>query len=155
MPCKLDLCACELGLPVFVLLMAFPNYCLVLDFFLVGDIYINYGTPPLEFGTSNDCLTEKAVLVLIQQRYKNGSPFCLWRVTLLTKWRLGLRKMNRRTLLPVHPRNLMCRVSRTLKIIHIRLPCRTEDRAYKWVMRNLGVIEVRLAQLLVNEFRAN
>lgn len=91
MPCKVDLCSCELGIPAFVLL-AFPNYCLILDFFLIGDIYINYGASLLEFEISSDVLTEKAVHLLMQQRCKNGSPFVSLESDISGKVEVGTKK---------------------------------------------------------------
>lgn len=35
MPCKVDLCACELGVPVFVLLTGISKLMFDIDFFLV------------------------------------------------------------------------------------------------------------------------
>lgn len=74
LPHKVDLCTCNLGVPVLFCSLAFPNYFLLFDLFLIGDIYINYGTPLLEFETSNDCLAEKAVHLLMQQSCESGSP---------------------------------------------------------------------------------
>lgn len=72
--------------------LAFPNYCLLFDFFLAGDIYINYGTSLLEFESSNECLAEKAVRLLMQKRCKNGSPFVSLESDTSYKVEIGMKK---------------------------------------------------------------
>lgn len=124
-----------------------------------NDIYISYGTPHLEFETSNECLAEKAVLLLVQQRCKNGSTFVSLESNTADKVEVGTKKDQQENSTACTARESdvqsLKEVKNDYKMIHIRFPCRTEVRAYKWMMRNLGVIEVRLTQLFVNEFRAN
>lgn len=124
-----------------------------------NDIYINYGTPHLEFETSSKCLAEKAVLLLVQQRCKNGSTFVSLESNTADKVEVGTKKDQQENSTACTARESdvqsLKEVKNDYKMIHIRFPCRTEVRAYKWMMRNLGVIEVRLTQLFVNEFRAN
>lgn len=124
-----------------------------------NDIYINYDTPHLEFETSNECLLYSQENCFFSQRCKSGSPFVSLESNTSDKVEVGTKKDQQENSTACTARESdvqsLKEVKDDSKMIHIRFPCRTEVRAYKWMMRNLGVIEVRLAQLFVNEFRAN
>lgn len=71
--------------------LAFLNYCLRFDF-LIGDIYINYGTPLLEFETGNACLAEKAAHLLMQKDVRMGGSFVYLEGDTCGKVEVGIKK---------------------------------------------------------------